>query len=144
MLKHIAQKEDNMMVENERALLILDVQNDFCPGGTLAVAEGDRILPIINRIQPVFDTIIGTQDWHPANHVSFAANHPGASIQDVISVNGMAQVLWPVHCVSGTRGAEFHPDLDTQRFRLIEGNVESALQHMKNSGGTLISSSELL
>lgn len=107
------------MVENQSALLILDVQNDFCPGGALAVTGGDQVVPVINRIQPVFDTVIGTRDWHPPNHVSFAATHPGASIYEVISIDGLAQVLWPVHCVSGTRGADFHPDLDTQRFRLI-------------------------
>ena len=107
------------MINKKNALLIVDVQNDFCPGGALAIHEGDRIIPAINRIQPLFDTIIATRDWHPPDHVSFAATHPGKHIHDVMDIGGIPQVLWPPHCVSGTTGAAFHPDLETGRFRLI-------------------------
>lgn len=95
------------------ALTIIDVQNDFCPGGALAVPEGDQIVEVINRLMPRFDLVVATQDWHPANHGSFAASHPGRSPGDRIELAGREQILWPVHCVQGTSGAEFHPDLDT-------------------------------
>lgn len=94
-----------------KALVIVDVQNDFIPGGALAVKEGDKIVPLINQIQSKFDFIVATQDWHPANHGSFAANHKGKEIGEFIELNGVQQILWPVHCVQGTSGAEFHPDL---------------------------------
>lgn len=94
------------------ALIIVDVQNDFCPGGALAVRDGGAIVPLINRILPAFDVVVATQDWHPANHASFAANHPGRQIGEVISLNGVEQTLWPVHCVQNTPGADFHPELD--------------------------------
>jgi nicotinamidase/pyrazinamidase len=109
----------NTMEKKKKALLVVDVQNDFCPGGALAIPAGDTVVPIINKIQPVFDTIIATQDWHPPNHVSFAANHPAKNVYDVIPINDMSQVLWPAHCVSGTMGADFHSALETQRFQLI-------------------------
>jgi nicotinamidase/pyrazinamidase len=101
------------------ALLVVDVQNDFCPGGALAIQEGDNVIPAINQIQPLFDTIIATRDWHPPNHLSFAVNHPGKSVYDVMDINGISQVLWPPHCVSGSMGAAFHPGLETERFKLI-------------------------
>ena len=101
------------------ALIIVDVQNDFCPGGVLAVREGDQIVPVINRLQPRFDLIVATQDWHPANHGSFAANHPGRQPGEVIELAGLPQTLWPVHCVQGTRGAELHPGLDRSRISEI-------------------------
>jgi nicotinamidase/pyrazinamidase len=98
------------------ALIIVDVQNDFVPGGALAVRDGDKIVAIINQLQQLkgslFDLVIATQDWHPRNHGSFAANHPGSSVGDVIDLNGLPQVLWPVHCVQSTSGAEFVPSLD--------------------------------
>ncbi|MCS7238880.1 MAG: bifunctional nicotinamidase/pyrazinamidase [Thermoguttaceae bacterium] len=99
-----------------QALIIVDVQNDFCPGGSLPVPDGDQVVPVINRIQPLFELVIATQDWHPANHVSFAANHPGRNVGDVIEVDGLPQILWPVHCVQDSPGAAFHPDLDTSRI----------------------------
>lgn len=102
-----------------KALIIVDVQNDFCPGGSLAVPEGDAVVPIINRIQPLFDVVIATQDWHPADHVSFAANHPGKNVGDVVEVEGVSQILWPTHCVQGSPGAELHPRLDTSRIAHI-------------------------
>jgi len=94
------------------ALILVDIQNDFCPGGTLAVPDGDAVVPIANRLQPLFDVVIATQDWHPGDHASFAVNHDGRSPGDVISLAGQEQVLWPAHCVQGSPGAAFHPDLD--------------------------------
>ena len=107
------------MIKKKNALLIVDVQNDFCPGGALAIQGGDKVIPVINQIQPIFDTIIATRDWHPPNHVSFAVNHPGKNVYDIIDINGISQVLWPSHCVSGSIGAAFHPDLETDRFKII-------------------------
>jgi len=94
-------------------LIVVDVQNDFCPGGALAVAEGDRVVPLVNRIAPLFAVRVFTQDWHPADHMSFAASHPGAAPFTTVAMPYGPQVLWPVHCVQGTPGAEFHPDLET-------------------------------
>jgi len=102
-----------------RALIIVDVQNDFCPGGALAVPEGDRVIEIINRIAPRFDLVVATQDWHPAGHLSFAANHPGKAIGEQIELAGLPQTLWPVHCVQGTRGAELHPRLDRSHIERV-------------------------
>lgn len=92
-------------------LLVVDVQNDFCPGGALAVAEGDRVVPLINRLMPAFDHVILTQDWHPAGHSSFASSHPGTHPYDQVEAPYGPQVLWPDHCVQGTPGADFHADL---------------------------------
>ncbi|GHB25726.1 bifunctional nicotinamidase/pyrazinamidase [Mongoliitalea lutea] len=102
-----------------KALIIVDVQNDFIPGGALAVNEGDQIVPLINKIQAKFDFIVATQDWHPANHGSFAANHKGKKVGEFIDLNGVNQFLWPVHCVQGTTGAEFHADLDSSAWKAI-------------------------
>jgi nicotinamidase/pyrazinamidase len=101
------------------ALIIVDLQNDFCPGGALAVPEGDRIVPLINRIQPQYDLVVATQDWHPADHGSFAVNHPGRKPGEMIELAGLPQILWPVHCVRCTRGAEFHPDLSLKRITQV-------------------------
>ena len=91
------------------ALILVDIQNDFLPGGALPVPEGDAVIPIANRLQAGgrFDLIVATQDWHPADHGSFAANHPGHKVGEVIDLNGLPQILWPVHCVQETRGAAF-------------------------------------
>lgn len=89
-----------------RALIIVDIQNDFLPGGALAVSEGDEIIPIINRLQAQFDRVVLTQDYHPANHGSFASNHPGAAVYSQIDLHGLPQTLWPDHCVQGSTGAE--------------------------------------
>jgi nicotinamidase/pyrazinamidase len=94
------------------ALIIVDVQNDFVPAGALAVPDGDAVVPVINALQPRFDLVVATQDWHPPSHGSFAANHPGRKVYDVIDLNGLPQVLWPVHCVQGTPGAAFVLGLD--------------------------------
>ncbi len=102
-----------------RAFLIVDVQNDFCPGGSLAVNGGDEVVPVINALQPRFSRIVATQDWHPVGHVSFASAHAGKKAQDAIEAGGIHQVLWPDHCVQGTRGAELHPMLDARGIGLV-------------------------
>lgn len=112
-----------------KALVIVDVQNDFCPGGSMGVKDGDKIIPLINNLQKKFEIIVATQDWHPKDHVSFALNHnkkPG----EIITTGGNKQILWPIHCVQKTKGAEFHPKLDTSRFneifkKGIDKNVDS-------------------
>lgn len=101
------------------SLIIVDLQHDFCPGGALAVREGDAIVPVIDRILPAFDCVVATQDWHPANHKSFAVNHPGHAIGDVIELAGAPQVLWPAHCVQNTSGAAFHRLFDTSGLDAI-------------------------
>jgi nicotinamidase/pyrazinamidase len=97
------------------ALLVIDIQNDFLPGGALAVPDGDKVIPIANRLMERFDLILATQDWHPANHGSFAANHPNCRPVETIDLNVTSQFLWPVHCVQGSPGAEFSPQLHTDR-----------------------------
>ncbi|MBA3325345.1 MAG: bifunctional nicotinamidase/pyrazinamidase [Rhodobacteraceae bacterium] len=101
------------------ALIVIDVQNDFCPGGALAVAGGDAVVPLINRVARRFATRVFTQDWHPAEHRSFAGAHPGAAAFSTTEMPYGVQVLWPEHCVQGTPGAAFHPDLDTDAANLI-------------------------
>jgi nicotinamidase/pyrazinamidase len=101
------------------ALIVIDVQNDFCPNGALAVAGGDEIISRINGLMEDFATVVLTQDWHPADHASFAANHPGASPFSLTTMPYGPQVLWPTHCVQGTQGAEFHKALRTDPAQLI-------------------------
>ncbi|WP_075351174.1 bifunctional nicotinamidase/pyrazinamidase [Algoriphagus marinus] len=108
-----------MKLTEKDALIIVDVQNDFLPGGALAVPKGDEIIPVINAIQDKFDFIVVTQDFHPADHKSFAANNPGRQIGELIDLNGLSQVLWPVHCVQGTEGAEFSKDLIKKTWRKV-------------------------
>jgi nicotinamidase/pyrazinamidase len=100
------------------ALLIIDVQNDFCPGGSLPVPEGDKIITIINKISGNFYKVIATQDWHPADHISFAVNH-NKKPYEKIKIGDIEQVLWPIHCVPGTYGADFHRDLMLNYVDLI-------------------------
>jgi nicotinamidase/pyrazinamidase len=107
------------MTPATEALIVIDVQNDFCPGGALAVAEGDQIISRINGLMGDFTTVVLTQDWHPANHASFAANHPGAEPFSLTTMPYGPQVLWPTHCVQGTKGAEFHAALRTDPAQLI-------------------------
>ncbi len=95
-----------------RALLVVDVQNDFMPFGSLPVTDGDEVVAVANRLVPRFDFVVATQDWHPVDHASFASNHPGHQVGDVVEVGGVAQVLWPDHCVQNTPGASFHSALD--------------------------------
>ena len=102
-----------------KALILVDIQNDFLPGGALAVPDGDAVVPVANRVQPTFDLIVATQDWHPANHGSFAANHPNRKPGETIEFDGLPQVLWPVHCVQNTGGAAFAPGLETRRITRI-------------------------
>lgn len=101
------------------ALLIIDVQNDFLPGGALAVSEGDEVIPVINQLQNTFNFIVATQDFHPADHGSFAANHEGKKPGEFIELGGLSQILWPVHCVQGSEGAEFHEDLNPIKWKAI-------------------------
>jgi len=108
-----------MTTDDREVLLIVDVQNDFCPGGALAVAEGDAIVPSINRLAQSFAHVILTQDWHPPGHASFASSHPGKRPFDTIEVSYGAQTLWPDHCVQGTQGAAFHPKLDVPHAELV-------------------------
>ncbi|HUP44611.1 MAG TPA: bifunctional nicotinamidase/pyrazinamidase [Thermoanaerobaculia bacterium] len=101
------------------ALVIVDVQNDFIPGGALPARNGGEVVPVINRVIPRFDLVIATQDWHPPDHGSFASNHPGRKPGEVIDLHGLEQVLWPDHCVQGSKGAELHPDLDVSRVEKV-------------------------
>jgi nicotinamidase/pyrazinamidase len=101
------------------ALLVVDIQNDFLPGGALAVPEGDAVVPIINRLMKQFELVIATQDWHPPDHGSFAANHPGRRPGEVIDLDGISQILWPVHCVQHTPGARFASELETTRISQV-------------------------
>ena len=102
-----------------KALLVIDIQNDFMPAGALGVPRGDEVIPLANRLMPRFELVVATQDWHPADHKSFAANHPGRAPGQVIDLDGLKQTLWPVHCVRGTRGAEFVPGLETRHFARV-------------------------
>jgi len=101
------------------ALIVIDLQNDFCPGGALAVAGGDEIVPLVNRLIASFEHVILTQDWHPAGHSSFASSHAGQAPFSSIQIPYGAQTLWPDHCVQGTHGAEFHRDLALAKAELI-------------------------
>jgi nicotinamidase/pyrazinamidase len=99
-------------MKSSAALLVIDVQNDFCPGGALAVADGDAIIPLINQLAQKFSTVVLTQDWHPAHHISFATLHEGRTPFETITLPYGPQTLWPTHCVMGSAGAAFHNDLD--------------------------------
>ena len=109
----------NIKTSNMTALVIIDVQNDFMPYGSLGVPGGELIVPVINKIQSFYDVVLATQDWHPQNHISFASNHPGKKPFETIGHAGSEQTLWPDHCVQGTEGAMFHPGLETNRFAAI-------------------------
>ena len=100
-------------------LLVVDVQNDFMPGGALAVPNGDEVVPVINRLVARFENVVLTQDWHPRRHASFASAHPGKKPFETIQLAYGAQVLWPDHCVQGTSGAFFHPDLNLTKAQLV-------------------------
>ncbi|MCJ8164870.1 bifunctional nicotinamidase/pyrazinamidase [Pontibacter sp. E15-1] len=102
-----------------KALLLIDIQNDFLPGGALAVPEGDTIFPLVNALQQQFELVVATQDWHPANHNSFASQHPGKQVYEVVELQGLPQVLWPDHCVQGTAGARFSEDLELNKVEAI-------------------------
>ena len=102
-----------------KALVLVDLQNDFLPAGALPVPDGDQVIPLANQIMQRFDLVVATQDWHPSNHASFAAIHPGKMPGDVIDLDGLQQTLWPVHCVQNTVGSAFAPGLDISRVRKI-------------------------
>lgn len=108
-----------MQIGEHDVLIVVDVQNDFCPGGALAVPRGDEVIAPIHRIAPHFQHIVLTQDWHTPDHASFASSHPGKRHFDSVDLAHGSQTLWPDHCVQGTRGAEFHPDLNLSRAELI-------------------------
>ena len=101
------------------ALILVDIQNDFLPGGALEVPGGDEVVSPANRLMDDFDIVVATQDWHPPDHGSFAANHPGKAVFESVDLHGLPQTLWPVHCVRETRGAEFAPGLDVQRITRV-------------------------
>ena len=112
------------------ALIIVDLQNDFLPGGALPVPHGDEVIPVANELQSRFDLVVATKDWHPPDHGSFAANHPGKKPGDRVILDGIEQILWPVHCVQNTYGAEFAPAFDTSRIaqvfhKGVERNIDS-------------------
>ena len=106
-------------IRDDDVLLVIDVQNDFCPGGALAVPEGDAVVPAINRLARRFRHVLMTQDWHPAGHGSFASSHPGRAPFETVELDYGAQVLWPDHCVQGTPGAAFHAELDLPMAELV-------------------------
>jgi nicotinamidase/pyrazinamidase len=110
---------DTFNIGERDVFLVVDLQNDFCPGGGLGVPNGDQVVPVINRLAKWFSHIVLTQDWHPPGHLSFASSHPGKKPHDFIEAPYGPQILWPDHCVQGTRGAEFRSDLDIAKAELI-------------------------
>lgn len=111
-----------------RALLLVDIQNDFLPGGALAVSDGGQVVPVANRLMSHYDLVIATQDWHPADHLSFASQHPDKRVGEVIQLDDLDQILWPDHCVQGTLGAEFAPKLDTDGIHhVIQKGTDRAI-----------------
>jgi len=108
-----------MNIEKNSALVLVDLQNDFCPGGNFPVAHGDEVIPIANKIQPYFDIVVATQDWHPSGHSSFASSYAGKSPGDLVMLGDIEQVLWPDHCVQNTKGADFYPSLNCSHFTKI-------------------------
>jgi len=113
---------------DRQALIIVDLQNDFCFGNDLAVEGAEQIIGLINELQPEFDLVVATQDWHPQNHLSFASNHPGRKPGDIIQVSGVDQTLWPDHCVQGSDGAKLHADLKRDRIaRVFQKGTDSEI-----------------
>jgi nicotinamidase/pyrazinamidase len=108
-----------LQVSNRDVLLVVDIQNDFCPGGRLAVPRGDEVVPLVNRLGEQFKHVLLTQDWHPPDHLSFASSHPGKKPYDTVQVSYGPQILWPDHCVQGTAGAEFRNDLHLPKAELV-------------------------
>ena len=103
----------------KKALILVDIQNDFCPGGALAVNDGDKIVNVVNSIIDKFDNVIATQDWHPLDHVSFASNNQDKKVGDLIDLNGISQVMWPNHCVQNSYGSEFVKELKTEKITKV-------------------------
>jgi nicotinamidase/pyrazinamidase len=130
-----------MKIGESDVLLVIDVQNDFCPGGSLAISNGDEVVPIINKLAARFQHVILTQDWHPPGHESFASSHDGKGVYDSIEAAYGPQTLWPDHCVQGTKGAEFHNDLDVSKAELIlrkgfRKNIDSYSAFLENDHAT--------
>jgi nicotinamidase/pyrazinamidase len=126
-----------LKIGDSDALLVIDVQNDFCPGGSLAISNGNEVVPIINRLVKQFRHVILTQDWHPTGHESFASSHAGKCVYDSFEAPYGPQTLWPDHCVQGTKGAEFHKDLDVSKAELIlrkgfRKNIDSYSAFLEN------------
>ena len=107
-----------ILTEND-LLLVVDVQNDFCKGGALALPDGGEVVPVVNRLARIFPHVILTQDWHPKGHLSFASSHPGKQAYEMVTASYGEQLLWPDHCVQGTKGAEFHPGLHVLNCELV-------------------------
>ena len=130
-----------MQVRDDDVLLVIDVQNDFCPGGALAVADGDAVVPVINGLAGRFAHVVLTQDWHPPGHSSFASSHPGSAPFETIAMPYGQQTLWPDHCVQGSPGAGFHPQLKTERAELVirkgfRGEIDSYSAFYENDRRT--------
>lgn len=129
---------------HQSALVLVDLQNDFCEGGALPVSGGSSVIPLANKLQHSFQLVVATQDWHPANHASFASNHPGHGIGDVVKTDKILQILWPDHCIQDSFGAEFHRDLDLSRVaRIFHKGVDSKIdsysaffdnEHLRSTG----------
>ena len=122
-------------------LIVIDLQYDFCPGGALAVPDGDAVLPVINRLARRMPHMIVTQDWHPAGHQSFASSHPGKAAFDTVTMSYGEQILWPDHCVQGTRGAELHAEFDVDPAELVirkgvHGEIDSYSAFFENDKST--------
>lgn len=121
-----------------RALLIIDIQNDFLPGGSLAVPDGDEIIPLVNKLQEKFELIIATKDWHPKNHKSFASQHKYKRTGDIVILNGQEQILWPDHCVQNSFGSEFPSTLNTEKiervfYKGMDKNIDSYSGFLDNN-----------
>jgi nicotinamidase-related amidase len=112
-------QEGSVTEATVKTLLLVDLQNDFLPGGALAVPEGEQVIPVANRLMPHFDLVVATKDWHPADHGSFASQHPGRQVGDVVQLDGLEQILWPDHCIQGSAGADFS-DLRQDLVRLLQ------------------------
>lgn len=128
-------------VRDNRALLVIDVQNDFCPNGALCVPEGDHVVPVINELSKDFSHVIMTQDWHCPGHLSFASSHPGKNAFESVDLSYGQQILWPDHCIQGSRGAEFHSDLQITHCELIvrkgyDKNIDSYSAFFENDRKT--------
>ncbi len=142
MLKNSFSVTRKIINQNSDILIIIDVQNDFCPGGALAVERGDEVVPLINELTTQFEHVVLTQDWHPAGHSSFAGSHAEKQPFETIELDYGTQVLWPDHCVQGSSGAEFHLDLNTNDAEMIirkgfRKNIDSYSAFYENDHTTL-------
>jgi len=112
----------------KKALILVDLQNDFCAGGHLAVPDGDAVVLVANQVQAYFDLVVASKDWHPEGHISFVSTHPGHQLGERVLVHELPQELWPDHCIQGSRGAEFHPQLNTEKIhKLVYKGIDPAI-----------------